>query len=241
MQGFIPMHDFGRIVYMDMQKTGSTFVSEFLRFSCKLPERNFQKHAPIGDDYRPDAWYFITVRHPMTLYSSLYRYGLDRKGGIFKRLQAANLLSVYASFERFVDFLLNPRNALFLDNAYSSEIASTVGFMSYRYLLLNLQKPRHQIARAVQLKHSVPDLIRHSFVKRVFKNETLNHDLLSLSTEMFPDIFDQRRARDFLLRSTPINQSKLPASLLDLKSTTMRNALEEKERILMLHYAPAGA
>ena len=83
------MHDFGDIVYLDLQKTGSTFVSEFLRFACVCPERKFQKHGWITDDLRSSATYFITVRHPHALYSALYRYGLDRKGAIYNRLHRA--------------------------------------------------------------------------------------------------------------------------------------------------------
>jgi hypothetical protein len=91
------MHDFGEIVYLDLQKTGSTFVSEFLKFACVCPEQKFQKHGWITEDLRSSATYFITVRHPHGLYSSLYRYGLDRKGAIYNRLQRAGRLSTYES------------------------------------------------------------------------------------------------------------------------------------------------
>ena len=78
------MHDFGKIVYLEMQKTGSTFVNSFLRECCLLEEISYKKHGVVRDDYASDKFYFITIRHPYDLYSSLYRYGLDGQGAFTK-------------------------------------------------------------------------------------------------------------------------------------------------------------
>lgn len=75
------MFDFDRFVYLDLQKTGSTYVAHFLRYSSKLKLVKRKGHMFITDDYDPSKLYFISIRHPLKIYSSLYRYGLQKKRG----------------------------------------------------------------------------------------------------------------------------------------------------------------
>ena len=39
------MHDFGKIVYLGLQKSGSSFVNKFLSECCTLEEKKFRKHG----------------------------------------------------------------------------------------------------------------------------------------------------------------------------------------------------
>jgi hypothetical protein len=230
------MHDFGDIVYLDLQKTGSTFVSEFLRFACVCPERKFQKHGWITDDLRSSATYFITVRHPHALYSSLYRYGLDRKGAIYNRLHRAGQLYAYESLESFAQFLLDPDNSLTLHPQYSKYVASEIGFMSYRYLLLSLQNPLKKVVACVAEGGRVSELMKESIVDLFLKNEALNLDLSRLSTELLPQYFDPGRAGEFLNRAPRINQSTTESAGLTLRSGELLKIIASKEALLMQHY-----
>ena len=54
-------------------------------------------------------------------------------------------LDVYASYDKFVDHLINPENAALFGANYSSEAANQIGFMSYRYLRLSLQYPLQKL------------------------------------------------------------------------------------------------
>jgi hypothetical protein len=230
------MHDFGDIVYLDLQKTGSTFVSEFLRFACVCPEQKFQKHGWITEDLKSSATYFITVRHPHALYSSLYRYGLDRKGGIYSRLQSAGRLSAYESLESFVRYLLDPDNSLTLHPQYSKYVASEIGFMSFRYLLLSLQNPLKKVVTCVAKGGRVSELMNESIIDLVLRNEVLNVDLSRLSTELLPQYFDPARAGEFLSRAPRINQSTTESAGLTLRSDELLRTIAAKEELLMQHY-----
>lgn len=230
------MHDFGKIVYLDLQKTGSSFVSQFLRAACLHPERRLLKHVWIEDDHRQDAVYFITVRQPLMLYSSLYRFGLDQRGGIHARLRSAGRLSIYSSFESFTAFLLDPANAALLHPRYEKAVAEEMGFMSFRYLLLSLQSPLTAIKTCIEEGRSVSSLMQRSIISHVLKNESLNGDLLRLSTELLPEHFDAAKARAFLAATPPVNQSKTSAGTLRLDSPALAAAVAAREGLLMAHY-----
>lgn len=230
------MHDFGKIVYLDLQKTGSSFVSQFLRAACIHPERRLQKHAWIEDDFSSDAVYFITVRHPLMLYSSLYRFGLDRRGGIHNRLVEANRASVYSSFESFTAFMLDPGNAAILHPRYDGKVAQEMGFMSFRYLLLNLQFPLVKISECLTKGHALSSLMGESIISHVLKNENLNGELLRLSAELLPEHFDAARAQEFLARAPRANESKTASAALQLDSRELTDAVAAREALLMAFY-----
>ncbi|MFO1131852.1 MAG: hypothetical protein U1E16_07575 [Hyphomicrobiales bacterium] len=230
------MHDFGKIVYLDLQKTGSSFVSQFLRAACVHPERRLKKHVWIEDDYREDSIYFITVREPLMLYSSLYRFGLDQRGGIFNRLRDAGHLSVYDSFQSFTAFLLDPANASLLHPRYVRPVADEMGFMSFRFLLLNLQCPVAKIRRSVDEGQPVSRLMSQSIVSHVLKNETLNDDLLRLATKLLPQHFDAGKAEAFLATAPRVNQSKTASEALRPETSKLREAVAARESLIMVHY-----
>lgn len=230
------MHDFGKIVYLELQKTGSSFVCEFLKSACIHDERRHQKHMHVESDYRSDAIYFTSVRQPVMLYSSLYRFGLDKQGGIYKNLARANQLAVYASFHSFCELLLEPKNGPLLHPFYRPEIASEIGLASFRYLLLNLHSPLPKLDLCTQMKRPVSELMQDSIVSYVLKNESLNADLLRLSVELLPEHFDPRKAREFLDRATRNNQSSTPPESISTDSQALNSAIEARESLIMAHY-----
>ena len=230
------MHDFGKVVYLDFQKTGSSFVSQFLRAACLHPERKLQKHVWIGHDYRPETVYFTTVRHPLMLYSSLYRFGLDRRGGVFSAIERAGLISAYSSFETFVEFLLDDKNSEILHAHYTRTVASELGFLSFRHLLLSLQFPLEKVRVAVESGKPVAALMGQSIISHVLKNEYLNAELLRLSMEVLPEHFDEARAREFLDHSPRVNESTLSAEVVQLQSRELGAAIEAKEALLLDYY-----
>ena len=104
------MHDFGELVYLDLHKTGSFYTSSWLREAIILNEQKFRKHVCIRGDYNQNTFYFITVRNPLSMYSSLYRYGLDKRGAVFKALNMANKTHVYKNFDDFIAFCLDGKS-----------------------------------------------------------------------------------------------------------------------------------
>lgn len=230
------MHDFGKIVYLDFQKTGSSFVSQFLRAACLHPERRLQKHVSVGADYREGTVYFTTIRHPLMLYSSLYRFGLDGRGGIFKNIAYAGHASIYESFESFCAFIVDARNASILHPLYNQDVASELGLMSFRHLLLSLQSPGEKIEAASARGEPFSNLMKQSIVSHVLKNELLNEELLKFATETLPEHFDRQRAIEFLDRSPRVNQSTRVPEAISQTSEALRAEIESREALLMSYY-----
>ena len=240
------MHDFGRIVYLDMEKTGSTYVSKFLQQTCNLPEVRYEKHVPVRDSFSHTAFYFITIRHPLSLYSSLYRYGLDGRGGVFHRLERNNLLKVYSDFDEFLNFVLSPENALALGGGYTPDIARNIGFMSFRFLKLSLQYPLRNIDWYIARKNSLWKFafptsvmkLQQQFITQLeIKNENLQDELAHFALERFPEYFDETLVRAFLSESERSNESKTKASQLDVAlSKNVLKTLKSRERLLWSRY-----
>jgi len=107
------MLDLSELVYLDTQKTGSTFFSEFLAKYSQLDTLSFKKHSPVGPEQivRKDVSFLIGVRQPSQYYVSLFRYGIDGRGEIYQQLKRAGKESLYRPTEEsFVNFLAEVNN-----------------------------------------------------------------------------------------------------------------------------------
>lgn len=96
-------------VYLDLQKTGCTFLRDTLR-SLFRPEAfvETKKHLPLAEASSLPT--LITIRDPYSYYFSLWSYGMDGKGGFFKRVneqdpEAAKRIYSFKSKECFSSFL----------------------------------------------------------------------------------------------------------------------------------------
>jgi len=232
------MHDYGKIAYLDLHKSGSTYVSRFLRFCCTLEELRFSKHDWVRDDYNPACFYFISIRNPVGLYSSLYRYGLERKGGVFHRLEHQNLLSCYESFNSFTRLLLDVDAATSIDPEYTTEIARQIGFMSFRFMTLSLQNPRRQIGNAVRSGRPIRSLEKNFITSFELKTEHLADNLRTLATDIQPQYFDREKVARFLDENTRINESSIPDESNDALTDDLRQIISVKEELLMSRYSP---
>jgi hypothetical protein len=236
------MHDFGRLVYLDLQKTGSTFVSRFLNETCALPLVKESKHTRIQS--RPDraAFYFITVRNPVSQYSSLFRYGLDRRGALYKNFEKYGKAHLYSrapgSFNEWLRFILEQENAAVLGEGFERIPRSyNLGFLSYRYLMLSLSRPEKTILK----KPRDVDLLQYardeSIVNHVIFNEKLNDGLKELATNLKPEFFDQERVAAFFRNEERVNASITQAHEVGAIADDVREMIMSKERVLLSFYA----
>lgn len=236
------MHDFGNLVYLDLQKTGSTFVSHFLNRTCKLPLVREIKHARIdGWRYNKRAFYFITIRHPVTQYSSLFRYGLDRRGGLYERLKKLGKGDLYRgdrdSFNRWLRFLLDFSNAALLGEDYErAPVAYNLGFLSFRYLMLSLARPLRTLSKNPESVDVLRFAKDNTIVSHVILNESLNDGLLKLATVIKPEYFDQNAVRKFFDGQARVNASTVNAKEIEGIDDDVRKLIREKERLLLEYY-----
>tara|TARA_Y100001935_G_scaffold209778_1_gene179656 strand:+ start:368 stop:1063 length:696 start_codon:yes stop_codon:yes gene_type:complete len=231
------MHDFGKLVYLEMQKTGSTYVNKFLRDCCLSKELKHKKHNVIKNDYDIEKFYFISIRDPLSLYSSLYRYGLDGRGGMYKRIKHGRKSSCYSSIESFMSFITCPKNSEYVGGGYNEEIATHIGIMSFRFMRLSLQFPLKQIGAKLRNGEDLLTLQDKFITNLEIKNENLNDELVKLSTELFPDLFDQEKVTKFFESSMEVNVSSTSHDdNLQKKLEQFRSKLEKKEALLFSRY-----
>ncbi|WP_207102498.1 hypothetical protein [Paracoccus shandongensis] len=235
------MLDFGGLVYLDVQKTGSTFVTAFLRAACRLPERRFSQHRPVRYDYDPSAVHVISVRDPLAQYLSLYRYGLDGRGGLHHRLVQLGCGEIYRptqdGFEEFVQILLDPEYSGALHDDFVAPAKTLgIGFMTFRHLLLALRWPLATLA------DTPPDALLGRYRKRriwtdVLWQETLSDDLRKLVAR-YPDLFDPEKAEDFLVRNDKINIAETAGGLQATLGPDTMMKLCRREHLLYRKFYP---
>jgi len=230
------MHDFGKIIYLDLHKTGSSYISTFLKSCCLLTENKFSKHNWIKEEYDSNNFYFISIRHPLSLYSSIFRYGLDEKGDVWNRLRNSGNSSAYSSFNSFVEFLIDEDNANLLGYGYNKNYAKHIGFMSFRFLKLSLQFPHRKINHVLKTKGNIEDLEKLFITNLEIKTENLNDELKVLATERFPQYFQQDAVSKFFNKTKRVNASSANADDVDRLSDTTLSTLSSKEKLLFSRY-----
>ncbi|WP_062314126.1 hypothetical protein [Demequina rhizosphaerae] len=172
--------EFEKLVYLDPQKTGSTFVEEVLIDVLGHEPTVRQRHTPL-QARDPHRLHCISVRDPWDQYLSLYRYGSDRKGGVYLTLKNAGQASAYRDFGSWLDVVLDPANAAAVAPRWGDTgIARLVGLQSFRYM-------RMAIPRSLQLMPSMKTVEdvreQHARLKAwdvVLRTETLLDDVVEM-------------------------------------------------------------
>ena len=236
------MHDFRRLVYLDLQKSGSTFVSRFLNETCRLQLVKEIKHGRIEEDYDPNAFYFITIRHPIAQYSSLFRYGLDGRGALYYHLSQRGKAGLYrkdaASFNQWLRFMLDHHNADMLGEGFEKVPESfDLGFLSFRYLMLSLARPLETLLSKEEGIDVAEFAKRRSIVQHTVRNESLNQGLRELALDLKPEYFDARKVDKFFKRPKTINVSKIGDEMINIIDDDVREMICRKERVLLSHYS----
>ena len=236
------MHDFGKLVYLDPQKTGSTFVSRFLSETCILRELRNWKHGRLNTRARKGTYYFVTVRHPLAQYSSLFRYGLDGRGGLYERLSQRGMKNLYnhnpGAFNEWLRFIMDYRNAAYLGEGFDQiPERFDLGFMSYRYLMVSLPRPGRTLLVKPE-KIELVDYVRtKSVVNRIIYNERLNDGLIELATRVKPEYFDQVKVEKFFRMNTKENAATTTAESIEEVDFDLRALIWRKERVLLSLYS----
>ena len=180
------MLEFETFVYLDLQKTGSTFICHLLRTYSIEKEISFSRHDGVGSQFHPEKFHFISIRNPLDQYLSLYAYGCRGKGSLFARLQKRGQGHLYDSswsaFERWLEFVLDSENAILLDGQYGrlSALPGLVGFQTYRFLELAILNP----ATCLNACRTEDDVRRifasESLIKFVIRHERFDADMEEL-------------------------------------------------------------
>lgn len=236
------MFDYGKLVFLDNQKTGSSYVAQFLEACCTLDRIHYHrpmKHVPVRDRYRPDTVYFTTVRNPLDLYSSLFRYGQDKKGNTWKRLRKMGLLHLYESYPKWLEFVLDEKNAHTFQEGYERFADMGVGLMTFRSMRITMAYPIRDLLKGKDYDSVIRIWEGRNIANHTFLQEKLNDSLRNFAENTVPEFFDMDKVNAFLTSDVQVNVTGVKADLAIPDS--LRATVEEKERFLLRKfYASPG-
>lgn len=153
-------------VFLQNQKTGSTFVEHFLKENSDEEIKFHRVHKAPGM-LRKGKFHFTTVRDPLDLYLSLFNYGLDGAGHLWEAMKKRDKLHFYADglngFEAWLQYALSDAlGSIFGEYAPHS---AAMGLCSWRFL------------RLAQLRFNHDRIM----IDHVLKFENLNEELKDLT------------------------------------------------------------
>jgi hypothetical protein len=210
------MIEFESFVYLDVPKTGSSFIISVLKKFCIEKKVRKILHAGVADDWNPAKLYFISVRDPLDQYVSLYSFGCQAEGKVFMRLSKRGFGQLYdgtwRGFSSWLNFILSPENARFLSEDYgvseANTISTLVGFQSYRVLGLAMHHATDTLASC-----TTPDDVRTAYSSNniggyTIRTEMLRRDLSELlGTGLKNSISDLDMALQYIEDEQPRNAS----------------------------------
>lgn len=234
------MLEFESFVYLDMEKTGSTFIFRLLeKFSSERLLRR-KRHAPMGADRDPNKFTFISVRNPLDCYLSLYSFGCAARGRLYGQLRRRDRIEFYdgtpKGFAQWLDFVLDPENAELMSNGYADVgIGEIMGLQTWRYLRLAVADADTRFASCGGLD-AVRDIYRaHKLPTFTVRHETFEDDLFRLVEGPLRYAFpDPGRALDYVRNGEPLNPSmRVDAGDVRFRvPAALRRRLGEREWLL---------
>jgi hypothetical protein len=190
------MIEFENLVYLDVQKTGSTFVIRFLQRFVASPLITSLPGKPL-EQRKDGALHLISCRHPLYQYLSLYSYGCTGKGGLRNRDDTTDFAHLYDGtpdgLAQWLALMLSPKKS---DN-------ELFGFQTARFLKMALPNYRKVLGRDPNKDDIREKLSRFGMMDVVLKQETLNDDLLKLVEGEYCHLFKNRRRVQSYLAKTP--------------------------------------
>ena len=253
------MDDFGEFCYLDVQKTGSTFITKLLIECSHSPLLHSGKHSPIIDwsvaralklirngnmrglikrasFYREGTFYFNSVRNPYAYYASLYNYGCDGRGAFYNTLKREGLDYLYDGTEdgffRWIEFIMDASNARHLDKNYERSCATAVGFLTYRFLRLSVSNPYATLSTIDTPGDAFKVYAAKNICTFTIKNEQMKSDVLSLIKIHLSAYVDRDKAAK-ILDSPKVNVSKSGvANALMLENSEVGPIVRERDALI---------
>lgn len=227
------MDEYSSLCYLDVQKTGSTFVSAFLREHLAEKRIRFAKHGRIRDGYNPQRLYVVTARHPLSQYRSLFRFGVEGQGMLRRALDASGRSRFYeageAGFADWLAFMLDPANAEFLREGYAKAPAGLIGFQTFRFLALSFHKPLEVLAPLRSRGDVRAAWEKKRIVRKVLRTETLNADLAALvESDLRRHLRDPEAALAALRAAAPRNATRPSVVAAELPPSLSQRLVERE-------------
>ena len=231
------MYEFETFVYLDVQKTASTFITSVLEQYCTEGVVRKIRHGGLKKDFDRSKLYFVSVRDPLDQYLSLYSFGCRGQGQLFNLMWEQGQGELYDStwngFEYWLEYVLDPSNEVLTERGYQSA-APWIGFQSYR--VLRLCVPNYPVeSKNRQSRNEFRRLYEEANVVHfVIRYETLQVDLCHLLANTLDYCMRLPDALEFIRNSPPINASERIDQYVDGSKLRprVRRLLERREWLL---------
>ena len=239
------MLEYPNFVYLDVEKTGSTFIRNFLITHAAGNPVADDQHARVRRYWRGNRYYFSSCREPLDQYRSLYAYGCDGKGGFFARQQRqrSDLLPTYdgtrEGFHRWLRIVLSKDRKPYMTPSMQAIYNPSIGLTTSRFLKLNLLKPKFLLGK-VRSKAALGLLWRTRRLSTdVVRQERLREDLSRIvAGPLASSLKDPAAALDDLSnRARENTSSALDDDLTKDLPPDLRRGLDELE---WFHYRHLG-
>lgn len=207
------MQAYGHILYMDVQKTGSTFVTRIFDEVLDLPKVEYRKHSRLKRPKEPGEFVVLSSRDPLDAWVSLYNFGCEGKGRMRLGLDRAGVADAFYAgdapdFAAWVRYLHDPANASIVGERYEDFAHLGIGFQNYRELVMSIARPEAVLADVADRSGVVAAYERGCVVDVRLRHASLVSDLEQLLThELAPFVIPGLDVRAVLDRVGTVNAS----------------------------------
>jgi hypothetical protein len=175
---------FGPVIYMDVPKTGSTFVTEFLKNQVRYAHEVTRKHSRLMRPRRREEVILLTSRDPIGSWLSLYNYGCTGVGRVRRRLDRRGVGERFYTgdpedFHAWIEHLTSPDAVEDLGEDYSSLAHLGVGFATFRELVLSFDRPLARFATITSTEQLLETYRAENVIDVRIRHSQLNDDLIA--------------------------------------------------------------
>jgi hypothetical protein len=231
------MHEYETFVYLDVQKTGSSFISAIFRRFCAERCIRSDRHVSLARrwDYDPDKLHIISIRDPLDAYLSLYSFGCGHEGMLFRHLSRTHgqlYNHTWSGFQQWLDLLLEPENApLLAKDGEAYPAANLIGFQSARVLQMSMWRGEKRLQACETADDVRKGYQKLNIVNYIIRNESLREDLATLiDTRLRHAITEPDAAINFVRTAEPVMVSERVDGKYENARLTPKRAARLRER-----------
>lgn len=250
------MIEYEKFIYLDVYKTGSTYVVSLL--NKLMPEKPLRshRHAPLTKG-RPFFWKqgkfaFATVRNPWDWYVSMWAYSIKQPNVLFFRdvraalgeEEAKKLFDPENPKQSFAIWLKSISDPVFLNKVMAghpyarTSVNRFLGFYSYRFIRVTTPHPALCLHRGYMwnMGRAIAHQKRWALYDNVLKSETLTEDFSSFVLKNRKRFGFKTNAADILKRNapTPKNTSdRTLTSYRDYYTDELRDLVAKRDRLMI--------
>lgn len=237
------------LIYLDPEKTGSTFIRRFLAATVKgAPENTLDtqrslKHRPTRSEKIPGMIYLASTRHPLDQYLSLYRFGQVGKGAFRASMNRAGLAYLYKDehINEWFEFITSAKARPLFDEMFNIVPDSvTLGPASLRLIKACVPFPK-RLLKKVSLNTDIEEaFLQQDLTDHLVRQEHLYADLEAFIRNAPPQVFDLTQALSCLHSSSPVNTTENSKVGHEVIEPRLKNRIQELDALVIKHggYAP---